>query len=66
MSKLTFRPTEVLEFRKGDYRATIATDGVRAVSQERLPVIEHQSLKKAIAYLEACGYSIESDSFNSF
>lgn len=66
MSKSSFRPTEVLEFRKGDYRATIATDGVRAVSQERGPVIEHQSLKKAIAYLEARDYSIETGSFNSF
>lgn len=57
---------EVLAFRKGDHTATIATNGVRNVSQEVATiVVEHQSLVKAIAYLEARGYNIQTSNFQT-
>lgn len=56
-------PTEVLAFRRGDNLATIATDGKRNVTQEIELLKEHDTLSKAIAYLEAKGYEIDIDNF---
>lgn len=56
---------EVLSFRMGDNLATIATDGKRHVSQELELSKEHATLSKAISYLEAKGYGILMDGFES-
>lgn len=56
---------EVLSFRNGDNLATIATDGTRHVSQEFELSKEHATLSKAISYLEAKGYGILIDGFQS-
>lgn len=56
---------EVLSFRRGDNLATIATDGVRHVTQEFELCKEHGRLASAIAYLEAKGYQILIDEFES-
>lgn len=56
---------EVLSFRNGDNLATIATDGKRHVSQEFELTKEHATLSKAISYLEAKGYGILIDGFQS-
>lgn len=58
-------PVEVLSFRNGDNLATIATDGTRHVSQEFELSKEHATLSKAISYLEAKGYGILIDGFDS-
>lgn len=58
-------PVEVLSFVKGDNLATIATDGVRHVSQEIELVKEHATLMKAISYLCAKGYHIDPSNFKS-
>lgn len=58
-------PVEVLSFRRGDNLATIATDGTRHVSQELELSKEHATLSKAISYLEAKGYGILMDGFES-
>lgn len=63
--KYQYRPTEVLSFVRGDNLATIATSGTRHVSQEFQCVKEHTSLTKAISYLEAKGYDILMDRFES-
>lgn len=60
-----FHPVEVLSFRNGDNLATIATDGVRHVSEEIRLCKEHSTLSKAISYLEAKGYRILIDEFES-
>lgn len=52
-------PVEVLHFRRGDNAASIATSGIRHVSQEYMVIKEHNSLEKAISYLEAKGYNID-------
>lgn len=57
--------TEVLSFQRGDNLATIATNGQRTVSQEFELAKEHKSLAAAISYLEAKGYSINIDNFES-
>lgn len=57
--------TEVLSFSRGDNLATIATNGQRTVSQEFELAKEHKSLAAAISYLEAKGYSINIDEFES-
>lgn len=57
--------TEVLSFQRGDNLATIATNGQRTVSQEFELAKEHKSLAAAISYLEAKGYSIKIDNFES-
>lgn len=57
---------EVLNFSRGDNRATIATNGVRHVTQEIENIKEHKTLTAAISYLEAKGYDIETDNFDSF
>lgn len=56
-------PVEVLSFRRNENLATIATDGVRHVSQEFKLVREHATLTKAIAYLCAKGYVIDPSDF---
>ncbi len=56
---------EVLSFRNGDNLATIATDVTRHVSQEFELSKEHATLSKAISYLEAKGYGILIDRFES-
>lgn len=61
--KQQFTPTEVLSFVRGDNLATIATSGSRHVSQEFQCVKEHTSLTKAISYLEAKGYTIDTSNF---
>lgn len=57
--------TEVLSFVRGDNLATIATNGRRHVSQEFEFIKEHKTLQAAISYLEAKGYEIQIDNFNS-
>lgn len=57
--------TEVLSFQRGDNLATIATNGQRTVSQEFELAKEHKSLASAISYLEAKGYHINIDNFES-
>lgn len=63
--KYQYRPTEVLSFVRGDNLATIATSGFRHVSQEFQCVKEHTSLTKAISYLEAKGYTIDTSNFKT-
>ena len=58
-------PVEVLSFVRGDNLATIATNGMRHVSQEFEVVKEHTTLKRAIAYLEGKGYVIDTSNFQS-
>lgn len=58
-------PTEVLSFKRGDNLATIATNGTRHVSQEFELVKEHSTLSRAIGYLEAKGYNLLPDMFES-
>ena len=66
MNNRQFHPTEVVSFQRGDNLATIATDGVRHVTQEIELVKEHSTLARAISYLEAKGYNISIDNFESF
>lgn len=56
---------EVLSFRRGDNLATIATNGQRHVTQEFELCKEFPSLARAISYLEAKGYTIDVDNFQS-
>ena len=58
-------PAEVLSFTRGDNLATIATNGMRHVSQEFECIKEHPSLTSAIAYLEHKGYKIDTSNFQS-
>lgn len=58
-------PVEVLSFVNGDNLATVATDGCRHVSQEIELCREHDSLYKAIAYLEGKGYTIDTSNFST-
>lgn len=58
-------PAEVLSFVRGDNLATIATNGMRHVSQEFECIKEHSSLTSAIAYLEHKGYKIDTSNFQS-
>lgn len=58
-------PAEVLSFRRGDNLATIATDGERHVTQEFEYCREFDKLSKAISYLCAKGYSIDTENFRS-
>lgn len=58
-------PVEVLTFTNQDLLATIATDGTRHVVQIIDNLVEFTSLSKAIAYLEARGYSIDPANFKS-
>lgn len=63
MTKKFSKPVEILSFTRGDNLATIATDGVRQVSQEFECVKEHATLSAAISYLEAKGYEIDTSNF---
>lgn len=58
-------PAEVISFTRGDNLATIATNGMRHVSQEFECIKEHSSLTSAIAYLEHKGYKIDTSNFQS-
>lgn len=60
-----FRKVEVLKFRRGDSVATIATNGTMHVSMEYELTKEHSTLHHAIGYLEAKGFSISTDEFES-
>lgn len=64
MSK-NFNLCEVLTFSKGDNLATIATNGERHVTEEIRLCKEHATLSAAISYLEAKGYRILTDGFES-
>lgn len=57
--------TEILSFRRGDNLATVVTDGITHRTYELELTRKHGSLNRAIAYLEAKGYSIEIDKFNA-
>lgn len=65
----TERRVELLFFMKGDREATIATDGLRSVTQENMatgPLTkDFATLPRAIAYLEARGYSIDASRFQA-
>jgi len=57
----------MIYFRRGDCCASIATNGTRHVSQENIVEIrEHKSLMAAIAYLEARGWSIDTERTKPF
>ena len=56
---------EMLRFTQGDLTASIATDGLRSVTQEGWQCNEFNSLTGAIAYLEARGWSIDTSNFDS-
>lgn len=56
--------TEVLTFRNGDRLATVVTDGRTVKTYEWEINKQHASQSKAIAYLEARGYTIEVEQFN--
>lgn len=60
-----FRKVEVLKFRRWDNVATIATNGTMHVSMEYELTKEHSTLHHAIGYLEAKGFSISTDEFES-
>lgn len=49
---------EVISFMKDDQLATIVTDGVKFKSFEYEVNKDHDSLARAIAYLESRGYSV--------
>lgn len=61
----TTREVEVLSFLNGDNLATIVTDGDRHKSFEMECSRDHKSLAHAIAYLEAKGYRVLTDKFDS-
>ena len=56
-------PVEVLSFVNGIQSATIVTDGTRHKSFEYAHCQDHETLSKAIAYLESKGYKIVPDEF---
>lgn len=60
-----FKQIEVITFQRGDNVATVATNGIMHVSQEFELLKEHSTLRSAISYLEAKGYIVRTDSFNS-
>ncbi len=57
-------PMEVLTFHRDGCLATIATNGMRHVSQVLSRCQEHKSLGAAISHLESQGFSIVVDRFN--
>lgn len=61
----TYNATEVISFKRGDNLATVATNGQRHVTQEFELVREHRTLRMAISYLEAKGYSVQPDNFEA-
>lgn len=54
---------EVLAFRNGDARATVATNGVRHVMQQGEHVRDFQTLRNAIAHLEGRGFVLDNDNY---
>lgn len=52
---------EVLAFRRGLERAHVVTDGRHTRSYEESGATAHESLTKAIAYLEGKGFKIITD-----
>lgn len=52
---------EVLAFLRGQERAHVVTDGRHTRSYEESGATAHESLTKAIAYLEGKGYKIITD-----
>lgn len=56
---------ETLSFKRGDNLAVIATNGIRHVSYELELVRDHSTLTRAIGYLEAKGYNLLIDQFES-
>ena len=63
---IQYQPTEVITMRRDDNVATIAFSDLRVVSQEIELLKEHKSLWRAIAYLEAKGYRIDTDEFKVY
>jgi hypothetical protein len=61
----TYNPTEVISFQRGDNLATVATNGLRHVTQEFELVREHRTLRMAISYLEAKGYRVQPGNFEA-
>lgn len=61
--KVTSFPMEVLSFQLDGNLATIATNGMRHVSQVNTQCQEHKSLGAAISHLESLGYQIIPDRF---
>ena len=61
------RQVEILHFRRGDDTATIAVGEEMVVTEiiysEHCK--EHKTLRQAIAYLEAKGYSIDNDNYKA-
>lgn len=57
---------ETLEFRKGDLRAYVLTNGQRHRTHEGSVKKEHATFTRAIAYLEAKGYTIDASSSKSY
>lgn len=68
MSTIGTTQCEIIYFRRGDSCASIATNGTRHVSQETIidEIREHKSLMAAIAYLEARGWSIDTERTKPF
>lgn len=61
----TVHQVEVLSFQNEGRLATIATNGLRHVSQVLSRCQEHKTLGAAISYLEAQGFEIITDRFVS-
>lgn len=61
----TIRQVEVLSFVNGDNLATIVTDGDRHKSFEMECSRDHPTLSHAIAYLEAKGFRVLTDKFDT-
>lgn len=57
---------ELLVFRRGDVTASIATNLTRNVTQIDTTCVEHPTLIRAIAYLEARGFKIDIDNSKSY
>lgn len=55
--------TAALLFRAGDRVATMVTNGIKVKTYEADQSREHLSTLKAIAYLEARGYHVQTDVF---
>lgn len=66
MSKLKTRECELLSFRKEGNRATVATNGEIFVVQTPEEVRDFLTLWKSIAYLEARGWTIDTDGCKGF
>lgn len=56
--KMIIAKAEVMTFEKEDQRATVATNGLRHVTQVGMVLKEHQTLIQAISYIESKGYNI--------